>query len=820
MRFRRKRAELGAFALAFGVSTAEADLDVARVVQSLNRAGTTLDTLPKTLLGRGADRISLLVERSDPSAALPPGAEPIQGNWFALDAARADVTALAERTGLSLHWAPARRLLIDRALGWSRVAEFRKRSTSGGTGKGVVVGLVDTGVDPFHPDFQNPDGTTRIKWLIDFTRPPAGLQPALESEYGCTDSAACAIYSGTDIDALVANAIVGDEPRDMLGHGSHVASLAAGNGRASDPTAFAGVAPEASLIVARLSGGELIFDDLVARGARFVFERASALNQPAVLNLSLGSDLGAHDGSSALERALSAFVGPDQPGRAIVVAAGNSAGLSATPIPPFPAPFGIHTEVHVPRESPTWVPLLTPYQDAPLTNAGIKVWISTRAGDELEVGFERGGKLLGKLTPPGGYASQTSDGVRVLILNGVGTVLGDRVSSQACLVMVEGEWPAGETFGLRFGGHGSASLWVAGEGDLDPSFSLGPLFPRATKQGTIAIPASAPGLIAVGALMNRTDWTDWQGATVSHPENGALDSPADSIAYFSAAGPSASGVLKPDLVAPGMNLVGAMAATADPRNDLNFSMFSGRGYCAAERECRVVDDFHAVTSGTSMAAPIVAGAIALLFERDPSLTQGQVRALLQAGARSLSGTVPVAQQASVGALDLDAALAAQLALDSPLAAVPSTKSWLTFANSYAHPDPEWPLEGYAELRDLDGKLADAIDPRELTLRVDGARLSEPLTRVAPAYYRFAISAPAASGGGNLRVALEYRAALLAEKTIPIAVDASAASGVPAPRGGCSVARSSVAGRPLHDLLLLGLLALMFGVHAARRASAA
>jgi hypothetical protein len=179
--------------------------------------------------------------------------------------------------------------------------------------------------------------------------------------------------------------------------------------------------------------------------------------------------------------------------------------------------------------------------------------------------------------------------------------------------------------------------------------------------------------------------------------------------------------------------------------------------------------------------------------------------------------VPIQQQASVGALDLDGALSAQLAIDSPLLAVPGTKSWLTFASAYAHPDPEWPLVGYVELRDPDGKLADAIDPRELALRVDGGALSERLTRVAPAFYRFAVTAPAGTGGGSLNVALEFRGATLVEKDIPIAVDAAAASSVPAPRGGCGVAQRSASDPRSGGVLLLSLLAWLMSRARSRRA---
>src|SRR6185436_6154778 len=84
-------------------------------------------------------------------------------------------------------------------------------------------------------------------------------------------------------------------PKDVFGHGTHVASLAAGSGGSTDPPRYVGIAPEASLIVVRVtrSGGAGIMDADVVQAARFVFEQAEALSMPAVINMSLGSDFGA-----------------------------------------------------------------------------------------------------------------------------------------------------------------------------------------------------------------------------------------------------------------------------------------------------------------------------------------------------------------------------------------------------------------------------------------------------------------------------------------------------------------------------------------------
>jgi len=237
-------------------------------------------------------------------------------------------------------------------------ANVRKETAT--SGQGVVVGIVDTGVDLAHADLQTADHKTRVAWLLDVSRSPEGLHADLESAYGCDGAdTACAVFAASDLDALLANN--GNPPTDDFGHGTHVASLAAGNGLSSMVPRYIGMAPEATYVVARVAQANGNIEDAdVLRAVKFVFDRAADLGMPAVVNLSLGSDFGGHDGSSALESELSAMIGPDFPGRAIVVAAGNSAGLYSGLASPYPAPFGVHTEVHVPLDSVSLVPLITP----------------------------------------------------------------------------------------------------------------------------------------------------------------------------------------------------------------------------------------------------------------------------------------------------------------------------------------------------------------------------------------------------------------------------------------------------------------------------
>jgi len=512
------------------------------------------------------------------------------------------------------------------------------------------------------------------------------------------------------------------------------------------------------------------------------------------VNLSLGSDCGGHAGQAPLERGLSAFVGPDFPGRAMVVAAGNSAGVYTSLDDHYPGPFGIHTEVHVPRTSSVRVPILTPPVGKPTTRATLYVWIAGRPGDELEVGVEDAdGEWIPPL-PPGEGATETRGDVDATVINqqhGEGSPIAP--GSNGAVVVIDGTFEGGKTFALRLEGHGTARLWLQSEGDLAPGASgPGALFPRSTKEGTIGIPASSSDLISVGATLNRVTWTDRDQQKIKLEKLGSLVDPkSDSSAYFSGSGPNQLGQMKPDIVAPGAFVVGAMSSLADPEKNGGAGIFSAGSVCGDHPFCLVVDDYHAISSGTSMAAPIVSGGIALLLERDPSLTQDAIRTLLQAGARALDGTVLLEQQVGPGEINLMGTLAVLEADDSPLQQVPDAdQSWISLAESYAHPDPNWPLEGVLELRATDESIVDGFAKKRLRLELEGGTASAPLTRVAPGLWRFSVSAPAGSGGSTLTLRVRFDGALLLSRSIPVAVDRWVADGGVAARGGCSVA-----GRP-------------------------
>lgn len=183
-------------------------------------------------------------------------------------------------------------------------------------GASVVVGVVDGGVDWRHLDMQSSANVSKIAWLWDQTL-ASGAGGAGSIPTGYTYGYE---YSG----ALISSALPGNlglvpSQDGSGGHGTHVASTAAGSGL-SDPN-YRGIAPGSPLIIVHTD----FSDPGIVDGVRYVFQKAAAMGKEAVVNLSLGSEIGAHDGSGMLDQEMNALQAL-YPQHSIVVAAGNNGG--------------------------------------------------------------------------------------------------------------------------------------------------------------------------------------------------------------------------------------------------------------------------------------------------------------------------------------------------------------------------------------------------------------------------------------------------------------------------------------------------------------
>lgn len=183
------------------------------------------------------------------------------------------------------------------------------------SGTGVIVAVIDSGIDYAHPDFRNADGTTRILDLWDQTIPAGSVADPLSEENAEQSflEAPAGYFLGTEFPQAMINRALGQTTereryavcpsRDISGHGTHVTGIAAGNGIASQGR-YRGVAYESPLLIVKLgTPGERSFPRTteLMQAVDYCIRKAQEYGMPVVLNLSFGNNYGSHSGNSLLE---------------------------------------------------------------------------------------------------------------------------------------------------------------------------------------------------------------------------------------------------------------------------------------------------------------------------------------------------------------------------------------------------------------------------------------------------------------------------------------------------------------------------------------
>ena len=480
----------------------------------------------------------------------------------------------------------------------------------GQTGAGVVVGVVDTGIDYTHDDFiEEGTGDNRIIGILDQTT-------------GITWSAG-AIDAGTATQT------------DTDGHGTHVTGIAAGNGRGTtapgDKYTFTGIAPEAEILFAKTD----FFEDSIIDAVNWMFTQAGS--KPCVVNLSLGSQFGPHDGTGGLELALNAMSGP---GRIIVAAAGNEGGQDLHAEAVVGAGSSVDIIFRIGGYSPNaGINNDFVYFDGWFEDADMDISVRTSGSP---------GVLVGPAGPLATVQQGTADGT-VRIAQGLSGANGDR-NVEIDLFDLDGTAPRSGNWTVTVANNTASPQ----EFDIWISFNrLGTTFTPITWQTfndpseLVSSPATADSVLAVGAYISKIAWTKIQGGGGGCAYSGP---PAlKNIASFSSPGPRRDHVQKPDISAPGMGIASSQSANA-----LSPLFSDGSSQCIW-----TIDDVHVVSQGTSQASPHVAGTIALMLEADPTLSSAEAHALITGTARKDILTGPsFSNLFGHGKLDAQAAVSA------------------------------------------------------------------------------------------------------------------------------------------------------------------
>lgn len=481
-------------------------------------------------------------------------------------------------------------------------------------GNGVIVGVIDGGFDYTHPTFLDQSGTTlRISkvWNTkdNFGTPPTGF--SYGSEYVGQVAILNEFYS-----------------INTKSHGTHVAGIAAGSGFGTNGT-FLGVAPESEIVLVQTGGGnfngQFGGNISIIDGIKYIFDFAQSIGKPAVINLSLGTHIGSHDGSSIVDQTFNSLVGN---GKILVGAAGNEGD----------------TPLHASHSFSNDTVQTIVYFESGTNNGmgGIDIWGSPYSQFTYAINiFDVNGNY--QAYTPYLYTSNNGSIDTIFQINSnsihVKTICqGNSPLNHKPNVSVAIDNPSQSYFATieLTSQNSTLHLWNNGLGtgakltSYFPGLGYQPNWLDGNTDYTVGeIGGTASGVISVGAYSSKNSWTALNGSSES------TSSTIDNIASFSSKGPTVDWRTKPDITAPGDVVVSSVNSWDNNYPSSSYKVVSqvtigGENWYYAEMD------------GTSMASPMVSGIVALMLQVNPALNPSQTLQYIKNNAwtDSYTGTIP------------------------------------------------------------------------------------------------------------------------------------------------------------------------------------
>jgi len=461
----------------------------------------------------------------------------------------------------------------------------------GYTGKNVLIGFVDQGLDWTHPDFIDENGVRRVIAYWDQSAPTNTTAPQPYNYGQSCDS--LSIANGTC--TLTESGTY---------HGSTVTGTATGNGRANGKNK--GMAPDSKIVVIETDFNKANWTLTVADACDYLFRIADSLGIPAVMNLSVGSYFGSHDGNDPASELMEQMI-DSKKGRIIVGAAGNSGDKG-----------NYHLKGKIYNDTNFVWFRNNPSNQILANSVYFDWWSDTALSNQLNIAFAANDSLTFSQTPYSTFYNlktmasyvqdtlRTVNGAQLAVVEIYKTLVGDSYNIEA---LIRNYDSLGYFYQLAVSGLGQFDLWSGKWADLNDMITTLPdaaTFPGIAKymrpdslSTLVSSWACSEKIMTVGNIRNRLTHINNNG--VENPYNPYP--PVGYIAHHSSRGPSRKGVLKPNVTSNGDMMLGAAPAFMRASSSYNTALDLG--------------GWHARNGGTSMASPVVAGIAALYLEKCP-----------------------------------------------------------------------------------------------------------------------------------------------------------------------------------------------------------
>lgn len=466
------------------------------------------------------------------------------------------------------------------------------------TGKDVIVGIVDAGFDYVNPFFRDANGTTRVTWAGDYMN---------NTKLTTTAEITAAMHSS--------------DAATML-HGTHVAGIAAGS-QVNDinDVEYRGIACEADIAEGAVDSEITAYGLSSASSIQAfsdIFAYAEEQGKPCVINYSMGEAMSFSDHRQLEEEAISTLL--EKPGRALVVAAGNSgstsrlahkeasmasagAGVCFNDFEQYGTYFGVELKM-----KPAQTLQLTYYDSTYKNSKGQMTKTAQQLESLTKVAFANKQFYVQ-------FRGQTADGYDIIYVTAEKTTfpITDRI-----LVTIQGEGEA----------------WIYADALCAQLENVADFENHAIAQAGYSMtwPAQMEEVVSVGNIAQRlmilTSANKYSGSGPTDLTPYESTKGEGYLAKSSSEGPTLSGSMKPDVCAPGVNIVSAYNNFVNENTDMEYAAWLV-SILDTEYEPEYGGYFVTLAqTGTSMSAPAVTGTIALWMQADPTLTTDRIKEVI------------------------------------------------------------------------------------------------------------------------------------------------------------------------------------------------